>query len=234
MTWLTATLAWLQSIENTIWAAFVGVGGALIGGWIGGKIGAQGALAAARLGADRAFVDNIRRDEMARLAQTAAIVQAIRSKLGIAWRQADEVFGPEIRRIGVDRPLTARFVLEGAQFPVYTANASFLGGIDDDNVRSEIISAYADTRSFVDILRANNELAERLDLAQAGHGTGVWRNPVDARAALVTFAPGVLAAFRELEHRHERLMKLTGAWLTAHGKCCSPPNRRTSSARSRL
>lgn len=208
-------------MDVTIIAAIIGVGGAVIGGWVGGKIATTGAVDAALRGAQKAHDDNIRRDEGARLAEVIAVGQAVRSELEVMWQLSEKQIAPAVRRISSGKPLVTRFVLNGAVFPVYDANAALLGRIDDANVRASIVRAYAFARSFVDTIAMNNRLVDKLESLSGTSGA----DRQAAWIALDEYGRLVVDAHQNLEAQYGDVMQRTGDWLDKNGQPWKPPTQ---------
>lgn len=205
--------------NETIWAAIIGVLGAIVAGAIGGLM----AVWAALKGAKRAHDDNVRRDEAGRLAETIAVVQAIRSELDAEWHLCEKIFAPSVKSAGPGNPLVRSFVLEGAVFPVFEANAGLLGRIDDVATRDAIVRGYAYARMFIDSIRANNQLVA--EYKRVTNATMSYEMQM-AWKALDEFSSTVLDLHQNLESQYHEVMKRTADWLAQKGQPVKPPARR--------
>lgn len=210
--WLKPFFVWLP---GEIWAAFISVGGALIAGRIGGRM----ATTAALQGAEKAHKDNLARDAAASTERAVAFVQAIQAEAETLWFQVSQYILPDIDEIRTVGMLNKEYSISDDYFQVYKANASMLGLVDDREVRKAIVQAYIAAFSFVDTLRINSVLVQRVRAALGPFPRGHPQTYVmNVCAELIAYAPAVGRSSAALEDCITKFFHHTNAWLTSKGE----------------
>jgi len=82
-----------------------------------------------------------RRDE-ATVRETAALLRALRTEIGVTWDRYEEAIGQLVKAHPSDQPYNLFFRANREYLHVYRASAGRLGEIEDDDLRDAIERAY--------------------------------------------------------------------------------------------
>jgi hypothetical protein len=223
-------------------SALVGAGAALIAShWavqaslqaaeLAGKAGVKAALAGAKHANELQLALERERTDAA----AVAFVQSVFAELEALWQVVQMQIAPAIHKLReTGGGLNVYFPVVTDYFVVYSASAATLGSVDSAALRKSIVSVYVAARAFVDTIRMNNGLVQRVEdasLAGAGFSPGD-RAVAQARirydsalAALKTYASGVASFFSALESAKRNFDEVANKWLEAKGAAKLPPTQ---------
>jgi hypothetical protein len=188
-------------------AALIGVGGSILGAWLGARIAGRYSREATQklLDGERA-----KREEEDRK-QVKALLSALHAEVVSVWENYMATSGEHLDTLPDGQPFNYYVPIIADYFPVYHGSVSLLGLINDENLRLRIISGYTVAKSLVDSLRLNNELVKAHDAANddashAGNTNASQQIKKLRSQALLTYAG-------KLKRAHERA-KQTGKELS--------------------
>lgn len=144
-------------MDTTMWAGLLGLGGALVGGFVTFLVG-QRAVSAQKA-----------RDAEAESAQVRATLQAIRDEVDVLSEVHMAAAGTRIRESSSAAPIGLFYPVSANYFTVFEANADRIGRIENDVLRRQIIRTYVHFKALFDTIRLNNHFVERLEHAEAVH-----------------------------------------------------------------
>ena len=217
------TLSWL-SLRPELQAAWIGVGGAVIGGVIASLLTGWVTVAAT----NRAHRHALERDRAIALQRVVAFVQAVQAEIESALISLRDII-KTAQSLDGTQPLESIFPANRVSFEVFEASAQLLGGVDDRDLRKTIVKTYAAARAFVDTVEYNNRLVAALQGARAGMEVydpvafALDRRPEIARLQLVSFSYGIVRAWQEFDTNLGQFWERTNAWLRTKGAQENPP-----------
>jgi hypothetical protein len=155
---LAGFFSWLFHLGE-VWAALIGIVGALIGAFVGGRIAGRYALRAQ----EQAAKDQRTRDRETESETISGTLEAIATEVEIfkvkfldAFKRVFEVANPEASP--ADSIKFAR--MNQSLFSVFDSNAAIVGRIPDAKLRRKIVATYITLKALVDVVNHYTEKQE--------------------------------------------------------------------------
>jgi hypothetical protein len=137
-------------------------------GWVQ-AVGSVGAILVAVGVAHHQSESQREREESKGRDDVSGLLRCLRSELEVALAQLVAGVGPLIEATKPDSPFDITFPVPEDPFHIYNALIPKLGTIRDDNLRNQIVRAYAAGKSFILTMRFNNDLVQKMRAAEDGY-----------------------------------------------------------------
>ncbi len=144
-------------MDTTLWSGLMGFIGALMGG------------AATYFVGIKAASSQKERDRHAEAAEVRATLRAIRDEIKVLSEVHLAAGGGMISAAPDDSPIAILYPISNHYFTAFEANAAKIGKVEDEELRTLVVTAYIHFKSLVDSVGLNNHLIQRLELAEAAH-----------------------------------------------------------------
>jgi hypothetical protein len=109
---------------------------------------------------NRNYKHNLLIKERTRKIAIYGLIQGLYDEITILWERYMWGVGEALENLCDGNGITWIYPITQDNFVIYNQNASLIGLIDDDNLRSSIIKTYTKARSLIDAYRLNNELVK--------------------------------------------------------------------------
>lgn len=191
-----------------MWAGVMGLGGALVGGFVTFVVG-QRAVSAQKM-----------RDDDAERAHVRATLQAIRDEVTVLSEVHMTAAGTAIKEASAAAPIELFYPVSAHYFTAFEANAGSIGRVENDVLRCQIVRTYVHFKALFDTVRLNNHFVERLEHAEAAHRAAseqhvpIARNEAELHwRQAAAYAPLLQEANRRAMESAAALVLMIDQWL---------------------
>jgi hypothetical protein len=140
-------------MDSNIVSGIIGLAGALIGAYIGGR--------ATRRAADQSFNKQVDLQQAEQERMVEGVLQALYEELSAIWEVYMREVGQKLEQLeenqifGYIVPLTQQ-----DYFTIFNNNSAFIGHIRDPELRQLIVKTYMRAKGVLDSVRMHNQLSE--------------------------------------------------------------------------
>lgn len=92
-----------------------------------------------------------------------AFLQGLLVEVESIWQRYQDTMGPQVETLKDGEPLLYYYPVYQDYFSVYHGTSSLIGLIEDDDLRTLIVTTYIKTKGLVDSFRFNNVIFERYE-----------------------------------------------------------------------
>jgi hypothetical protein len=190
------------NVANTIITAISTLVAGFIGGWVGSR--------ATRAATERALAHNLRLQEDSRRAALRGVLLGIRAEFeALVAVGEEERIGPDINAaVSKSDALHVIYPIHLNYFVIYESNASLIGQIPEDELRSAVIGAYISAASLISALKHNSEMESNYREITA-HPSAISNKALHTvREDMAHYAPTIKGLYEDALTRIHRLFKL--------------------------
>lgn len=144
--------------------AIIGLVGSIVASIIGGVIGGWLAIKASRIATAEAFNYSLKLQKQTQNQAIRGVLLGLRTEIDVLrFIYESEYSADEITSLKEGQAFEYHYPIHQNYFTVYEGNASLIGQIPDDEVRSLIIEIYLRIKGLIDTHLLNNELLNERD-----------------------------------------------------------------------
>lgn len=136
-----------------------------VSAWVQG-VGSLGAILAAIWVFQRQQKNDIERAHKQEKNDIKNLLRGLRDEVTVVTEQFEKRNGKLLMEGAADRAFPYRIPVGDNTFPIYESAVDHLGKISNDELRQKIIIGYGRTRGFIQSLKMNNQIIERLEKAE--------------------------------------------------------------------
>ena len=177
-----------------------------------------------------------RHDRAREQAAVNAFLSTVLDELGALWSRYIEGPGKRLEALRTGEPFMAFMPVYQDYFTFYTANSHLVSQIADPELRYIVVHTYASAKVFIDSFRANNDLLQRVLVAETLHRrTGDTSFEFEAHAlreTMASFAHDLKTRHAELAQVHRRMTGVIEHALDPRSRPTIPLARQARSRKS--
>lgn len=112
----------------------------------------------ALLAIEKTHRKELEKDDRREEYQIEGFLKSVYVEIKVLWERYSTTMGKQVESLNEGKALLIYYPLTQDYFTIYNSNAALIGKIENDQLRSSIVSTYTKAKGLVDSYKMNNEM----------------------------------------------------------------------------